>query len=275
MFPELFRLGPFSLRTMSVFLVCAFLATSFVFWRRGKEEHYREDQLFDSFLLALVVGLLAARVGFVALNIEQLGFSPLAWIDIFSHPGFSAWAGLVGGGLYLKRYARANKWDAYEILDFAATSISLGAVFVWIGQFFEGSGVGNATSLLIGVRFPNLLEPHHPLQLYSAAFYLLLFWYLSWVEYHYRTFAWYRIGKRTAQTGFLISTFIIGASLFSLLTSWLQPVGQLLYGISMQRLLSGVSLLLGILMLYVRSGRALPFTREQQKRKQLQQRITS
>lgn len=272
MFPELFHVGPFSLRTMSVLAVIAFLATSFIFWRRGKEEHYKEDQLFDGYLLSILVGLIAARIGFVALNFTQLGFSPLAWVDVFSHPGVSSWAGLLGGALYLKRYAKASKWDVYEILDFAATGLSLGAVFVWIGQFLEGSSVGTATTLPWGVRFPGLLEPHHPIQLYVAVFYLLLFWYLSWAEFHYRTFSWYRIGKRTAQTGFLICVFVIASSLFFLAISMMRPPGADLFGVSMERILLSISLLVGILLLYVRSGRALPFTREQLKRKQLQQR---
>ncbi len=275
MFPELFHLGPFSLKTMSVFMMIAFLMASFIFWRRGKEEHYKEDQLFDGYLLSILVGLVAARVGFVLISLSQLGLAPLKWLDIFSHPGFSGWAGLVGGGLYLKKFAKESKWDVYEILDFAVTAISFGAVFMWLGRFFEGTSMGLPTSLPWGVQFPTVLEPHHPVQLYFAVFYVLLFWYLTWVEYHYRTFAWYRIGKRTAQTGFITSVFVIGSSLASLVFSLMQPPGTVVMGVQVSQFLSIATLLFGMMLLYVRSGRALPFSREHKKRKVLQQRFVS
>lgn len=273
MFPILFSIGPLTIKTMSVFLVLAFLATSFIFWRRGREEHYREDQLFDGYFLAVLVGMVAARIGYIVLNLQVFGWSILQWFDIIGHPGFSGYIGLIISSIYLYRYAQRNKWDTFEILDFWATGTSLGAVFVFIGKFFEGTSIGNPTNLPIGITFPNLFEARHPVQLYYALFFVFLFWYLGWAEYHYRTFQWYRAGRKTAQTGYLVSVFIIMSSIFILLMSFLQAPSLQFWSVNIDQVMGIAMLIGGCLMLYVRSGRALPFTREQKKRRALQQRF--
>lgn len=259
MWPTLFSIGSFSLQTMSIFMVLAFLTMSFVFWRRGREEHYREDQLFDGFLLSVAVGAVVARIGFVIFNFDQFGWSLFSWFDVFSHPGFSGVVGLIAATFYLYRYALKHKWDAFEILDFWLTSVSAAAIFVFIGKFLEGSGVGYTTNLPWGMTFPQLLEPHHPVQLYFVVFFIGLFWYLYWVEYHYRTYEWYRAGKRAAQTGFITAMFVIFSSAFFLLMTLFQPSSLVVGDLTLDRLLYGAGLLWGIGLLYARSGRTWPW----------------
>lgn len=275
MFPTLFSLGPLSIKTLSVFLALAFIMSSFIFWRRGREEHYKEDQLFDGFLLSVVVGLLAARIGFIIMHFGQFGASVVQMLDIVSNPGFSGLAGVVVAGLYLYRFAQRNKWDAYEIMDFWATAMALGLAIVYTGMFFDGSGYGYATGLPWGVVFPGVVEPHHPAQLYLAGFYMLLFWYLSWVEYRYRTFEWYRSGKKTAQTGFVISSFVIASGFMQVLLTFVKPPLMTLAFVNVDRLIAFVHLIAGILMLYVRAGRVLPFSEESRKRKARLERLKS
>ncbi len=275
MFPILFSLGPITLKTFSIFLAAAFLFSSFIFWKRGREEHYKEDQLFDGFLLSVLVGLFAARLGFIILNFSQFGASPLQWLDIISKPGFNGLAGVVIAGLYLYRYAQKNKWDAFEIMDFWATAMALGLGLVYFGMFFDGSGYGYPTGYSWGMVFPQLVEPHHPAQLYLSGFYFILFIYLFWVEYKYRTFEWYRSGRKTAQTGFVLSSFIIMSGLAQVLITFFRPPVLQILTINGDRLIAFAILIVGILLLYVRAGRALPFTEESRKRKARLERLKS
>jgi len=266
-FPILFSYGPVTIKTMSFFMVLAFLASAFIFWKRGREEHYREDQLFDGFLMATVFGLLAARAGYVIFNFATFGFSIIRWVDFLSYPGLSGLFGLIAGGWYLYRYAGKNRWDGYEILDFWAIAATTGLIFTSVGAFFDGSGYGYATSLPVGVTFPSLIEPHHPVQLYFFLFYLVLCFYLFWAEYHYRTFEWYRYGKKTAQTGFLISTFIIVAGLANFIFAFFKPPTLTLYGINLDMIVSLAAFVAGVMLLYVRSGRVLPFSAGSKKKR--------
>lgn len=258
MLPILFSLGPITFRTLNLFLVLAFLGVAFFYWRKGREEHYDESQLFDGFLLSSLYGFLIGRIGFIILQFAEFGLRPLLWLDIFSHPGVNLFIGMVGAGIYLYWFALQQRWDEFEITDFWVQALSFGLGIIWLGLFFDGSSFGFPTSLPWGIVFPGVFEKHQPLQLYFAIFYLLQFWYLARSEYHYRTYSWYRAGHNTAQTGFLTSLFIAQTGLFSLLMSFLAPGQFVVYGVVFDSLIYFLMMLAGIALLFIRSGRTLP-----------------
>lgn len=264
MHPVLFNLGPISINTINLFLVLAFLLSGYVFWKRGRDEHYKEEIIFDGFLLSLIVGVISARLGFILLNAGSFGFSFLKWIDIFANPGLSGVVGLFAMGVYLHRFAKKNKWDGLEILDFWVSAMSLGLAVLHLGMFFDMGSYGIVTNLPIGVKFPGSFEARHPLQLYYALFYVVLFVYLQWVEYQYRTFEWYRFGKKTAQTGFLLAMAMITTGIISIVFSFLKQTPILFLGINFEIIVGFLSFIFGVILLYVRSGRELPFFKKRQ-----------
>lgn len=262
MFPILLQAGPLVLRTLNVIMVIAFIATAFVFWRKTREEHYEEAMVFDGYLLSILFGLLFSRIIFIAMRFDEFGQHFLRWFDIFSYPGFSIYALAIGATYYLYRYAVKKKWDAFEILDFWSMALSLGLSLLWLGFFFEGSAFGKPTTLPWGITFPGVFEKHHPTQLYLAFFYFGLYVYLAWVEYRYRTFNWYRRGKNTAYTGFLISMFLLVSGVGSLALSWVMVPAFSWWGINGEAMLAGLAILSGAFLLYSRSqGGWSPFSR--------------
>src|SRR3989344_144001 len=125
MWPVLMSVGPIVIRTLNVCLSVALLSGLFVFWRKGREEHYDEAMLFDGLLLSVVVGLVVGRIGLIVLNWSQFGMNWITWFDFISRPGFSLWLMLIASGWYLYRYAHRHKWDEFEILDFWVLAVSL------------------------------------------------------------------------------------------------------------------------------------------------------
>ncbi len=273
MFPELFAIGSFSFRTFILFLVASFLLSAFVFWRKGREEHYPEDQLFDVFLLSFCVGSVASRMGYILFHLEQFAFNPLTWLDLFRNAGFNGLIGIVFGGFYVYRIADKKKWDAFEILDFWTISLTLGLGLIYLGQFFDGSGVGYPTSLPVGIQFDGLFEPVHPVQLYQSVFFIGLSAYLSWAEFRYRNFRWYRAGKKSAQTGFLVAMALLTSGIFSFFISFVKPPLIEIVGSNIDQLLSLFVAAIGGMVLYHRSGRPLPFTREKKKQQKRVERL--
>lgn len=255
MFPVLFTIGPFELRTLSFFMVLSFLMTAFLFWKKGREEHYPEIQLFDGFLLASMLGFVVGRVGYVLSQLSLLGWSVFKWVDVFNYPGINGAIGVIAASLYLYHFAKHYKWDAFEILDFWVLSLSGGLAVGYVGLFLDGSAFGIPTQLPWGITFPGLQEPHHPTQLYFAVFFFILSWYLAKVEYKYRTFEWYRAGKKTAQTGFLVSLFLVAATAFFLLMTWFKPPIFAFFGVNGDRVAAIAGLLFGAGLLFHRSGR--------------------
>ncbi len=256
MFPVLFSWGSFTLYTFGIFLVVAFLGTGYVFWRKGKEEHYAEDELFDAFLLTLFWALLWGRIGFVLLHLNHFGLHVLQWVNFFAVPGIEPVFAFVAGALFLYRYAKNQKWNAFEVLDYWSLALALGSGILWIGSFFAGSGFGNTTDLPWGMYFPGVFDKRHPTQIYAALVFFLLFWFLSWAEYHYRTFEWYRDKKHSAQTGFLFCVFCIAYGILGIGLHFLMQADIVIGGFSLDLPLSIAVFLTGLILLYQRSGRS-------------------
>src|SRR5579859_812991 len=256
MFPLLLAIGPVTIYTMSVFNVIAFFAAGYVYWQKGREEHYQEDELFDGFLLAFLWGLLWGRIGFIVLHFAHFGFQPLRWLDMFSAPGFVPLAGLIAGAWFLFTYAKKQKWNAFEVLDFAALAIVLSLAIAALGSFFDGSNFGNATTLPWGMNFPNVFDRRHPIQLYSLVLYVALFIYLFWVEGKYRTFEWYRDKRHSAQTGFLFAVFFIAYGLFGIVLSFFRSSQFVVFNYSLDLPIYFLLFVYGVVLLYWRSGRS-------------------
>jgi prolipoprotein diacylglyceryltransferase len=140
------------------------------------------------------------------------------------------------------------------VLDFWVTAISLGMVFIYLGFFLAGSYAGQLTTVPWGVVMPGTFEKSHPVQLYFLLFYLVLFNYLMRVEYRYRTFEWYRRGKKTAQSGFLLSVFLIATGLFYLIMTVVSLPGLVVAGRVLDPWVYLVVVLAGIALLINRSG---------------------
>lgn len=254
MFPTLISFGPVIIKSLHIMLVIALFFGLFAFWRKTKEEHYDEMMVFDGILLSLVAGFILARAVFILTFFERFGWNIVAWFDIVTQPGFNVTALFVGSALYLFRYSIRKKWDAYEMLDFWSVGMSIALAFIWFGYWLAGIGFGIATQMPWGMVFPGLLEPHHPVQLYYVGFFIVLSWYLSWVEYRYRTFKWYRAQKNTAQTGFLISIMLLGSGLWGtlLLPITIAPADFL--GVRLDAVASISLFFGGSWLLYKRSG---------------------
>jgi phosphatidylglycerol---prolipoprotein diacylglyceryl transferase len=265
MFPVLLSLGPVQIQTMSALLALGFLVASFIFWRKGKEDYYSEEQLFDGFLFSVAMGFVGARVGYVVFHLETLGWNIINWLNIVGMPGMSGVVGLLVASFVLYRFAQDKKWDAFEVMDFWTIAVSLGLVFSSLGALASGVDFGYPTTMPWGVVFTGLVEKHHPTQLYGAIYFLGLFLYLTWLESRYRTFRWYRATKKTAETGFIMCMGLIGTSLFSLLVGFLKPPTLEFFDVNMDRVGALVFLIAGVLLLYTRSGRSLGWKKKKKR----------
>lgn len=239
MLPTIFSLGPITIKTLNVFLVLAFLISGFVFWKRGRADHYREDQLFDGFVISGVVGLVFARITFC---LTQPGDWGGAWqcLDVLSKPGWLGAVGLGVAGLSLIRFSRKQKWDVLAILDMWVIAVTAGLIVMSLGMFLSGVGWGSWLTW--------------PVPLISAGLFLLLFVFLGWTEQHYRLFGWYKQGRSVAQTGFVTAVAMIGASLISLLNLGFQfgVISSVVLVVNTTIYLSW--LVTGLVLLLIRSG---------------------
>jgi len=243
-------------------LVLGFLSALFVVWKRGREEYYDSDQLFDLVILASFWGAVAARLAFIVSHIQLFRFDLMKWFSLFQYPGYVGVIGVIVGLLVALFSAKKRKLDEYEVADFLSTGLSLTMVFTYVGMFINGSGFGNPTSLPVGMFFPGVFDKRHPAQLYAVVLYVILFFILWKLEGVYRTFLWYRSNKRTAQSGFILAMFCIGYGVIGVLLSFFQPSSLSIGRVQLEGFIRGVFVLFGLAILYKRSGRTLSFTKK-------------
>ncbi len=256
MFETLFSIGGFQLKTLSLFQALSFLVVAIIVWKRSKEENYPETTVFDGYLLSFLFGLIVGRVGHIIFSWSRFQLDILKWFNFVQYPGVQLLFGLVGAGVYLYFFAKKQKWDAFEILDWWAQAITLGLVWINLSFFMAGTRFGNETSLPWGIVFPGVFEKRHPVQLYFVIFHLVVYKLLNWLEYHYRTFEWYRSGKKTAQTGFVFSCMVLCYSVFSLLMSLFQPPIFMLGTIVLDHFLYLLLLIFSLIIILNRANRS-------------------
>ncbi len=257
MFPILFQLGRLTIHTIGIFIAIGFFSAGFVFWRASRQEHYREDELFDDLLITAVWAAMASRLGFIALHTDVFGLDLGRWVDIFNYPGISMAIGVLIIPIMMWRLASKKKLDTFEVLDFSAVALSVGLVWYWIGAFFDGSLVGLPTTLPWGMVFPGLFTPRHPAQLYAVVANIAVTIYLLWAQNKYRLFGWYRNNHHTANSGFLFCAWLISQGLIQLLLL-LVAAPQIQAGdFVLDWYIYPMVIVLGVWLLFRRSGRSI------------------
>lgn len=181
--PELFSIGPISLRWYSLLFVSGFILGWFIFKGFFKRERVPET-LLDPLLYTLLIGtIVGARLG------HCLFYQPDYYLG--SWEGFKEifmpWKGGLashGGTIALviamwwfaRHYGRKHDFDFVWIVDHLAIAVCFAACFIRLGNLCNSEIYGDVTSLPWGFVFElrGETEPKHPTQLYEALSYLIL-----------------------------------------------------------------------------------------------------
>lgn len=178
MYPILVSIGPFHLFSFSVFLILAWLAYSFVFWRMLRAEGVDEERIFDLTFYSTVAGLVFSRVGFVIQNL-QLFDNPLKMAAIWIVPGLSLYGGFFGAVAALVLLCRRHKVRLAYILDALAFALPYSLILGEIGSLLDGTEIGVPTNLPWGISYIGFLERRHPVQVYEILALLVIVIVLS------------------------------------------------------------------------------------------------
>ncbi len=236
------------LLSVASFLVCTYLSF-FVLWRKNESEHIPDLQPFlDRAVVSFVGGALTGRVAFVLLSLPQ-GIRPGSILDFFWGP-ISLPIALLFGLTFLYLLTKADWKDRFILLDFTSIALSFWFASLAIRSVFLGViGLSIRTSEIQVAVIPLLFS------FFSFVFYALLFSALNYLEKRYRTFMWYRSRRSSAQSGFVISVFLILSSVWQLAIAALS--GQLTSSVVQiaTTLLTIFFFVSGFLLLYIRSGR--------------------
>jgi len=185
--PILFHLGPIPIRSYGLMLIVGFLLGLWRAARVSKRRGIAPEQVADVALLALIAGIVGARLLFLLLEVPESGWGVFAEAHRIWEGGLSFHGGLIAAAAAVAIYTRRQKIRFLAMADLLAPSLAIGYAFARIGCFLNGCCYGYETSLPWAVRFLDpakheITPPSHPAQLYAFAANLAIFGILTRVE---------------------------------------------------------------------------------------------
>lgn len=180
MFPIL-QLGPLAIQTPGLLLLLGvYLGLSLAERRLPQRGAPDVNQLYNLFLLAGGVGLLAARLSFVLQNPALFRGS---WRNLVSLDAslLDPWAGLAFGLIVALVYGQRKGLSLWATLDAYTPAAAVLAVFLGLAHLASGNAYGLPTSLPWGIELWG--TKRHPTQVYET---LLALGILAWLWPQFR-----------------------------------------------------------------------------------------
>jgi phosphatidylglycerol:prolipoprotein diacylglycerol transferase len=173
------------------------------------------DDVMNLIFWVVVGGLIGARIYYVVFNWEYY-WPDWKEIPAIWHGGLAIHGGILGGMVGGLIYSRKKGVSFLKMADAVAPCLILGQAFGRFGNFMNGDAHGVPTKMPWGIVFPpgsiaGDQFPHtplHPAMLYELIINLAIFFFL------------WKIRKRPAKDGFIISLYLILYSLGRFVVSY-------------------------------------------------------
>ena len=173
--PEIFSLGPLSIRYYGLLWAMSFLLGYMIFERIVKKESLPKDYL-DSLTMYMLIGTVAgARLGHCLFYQPDYYLSHPWEILFIWHGGLASHGAAIGIILSLYFFSRKTKRPLIYILDRIVITVALAGVLIRLGNLMNSEIYGIQTDLPWGFIFKqnNEIVPKHPTQIYEALSYLI------------------------------------------------------------------------------------------------------
>ncbi|MFO8002378.1 MAG: prolipoprotein diacylglyceryl transferase [Marinilabilia sp.] len=204
--PELFSLGPLSVRYYGLFFALGFLLGYYIIERMFRREQIPEQWLDKLFIYVVVATVIGARLGHVIFyGWDYYSQNPGEILAIWQG-GLASHGGAIGILVAIYFYSKkVSKKSPIWILDRLVVPVALAAVFIRMGNLMNSEIVGEVTSVSWAFWFqrvdPDQEVLRHPAQIYEALAYLIVFVVLMYL--------YWRTEARNRQ-GLLFGIFLIG-----------------------------------------------------------------
>jgi phosphatidylglycerol:prolipoprotein diacylglycerol transferase len=178
-------LGPVTLRWYGILMATAMAVGLWLAHRDARRRGLDPDDLLKAAELALLGGLIGARLYYVAFNLDYYAAVPAKIFAVWEG-GLAIHGGVLGGLLVGGGYAWWRRLPVLTYLDIAAPSLALGQAIGRWGNFFNEEAFGTPTDLpwklfiSSGHRPPEHAQDEffHPTFLYESLWDLAVFYVL-------------------------------------------------------------------------------------------------
>ena len=208
-------LGGQPITSFGVFMLLAFLTAGYVLRAELQRVNEDPDKAWDFVFMAVIGGILGAKVYYLLLNFPSLIEDPIRMV--FSRGGLVWYGGFLLATALVIREIRRQELSVPVMADLMAPALALAYAVGRIGCFLVGDDWGLPTDSFLGVRFPQgapattvqnieqmfgitvdpaLIEeygnvvPVHPTQLYEVGMSTLIFFILWRIREHGHQKGW-------------------------------------------------------------------------------------
>ena len=186
--PIALQVGPFTLRWYGILMASAMAVGLWLAHRDARRRGLDAENLLKAAELALLGGLVGARLYYVAFNLDYYAAVPSRIFAVWEG-GLAIHGGVLGGVLVGGAYAWLRQLPLRTYLDIAAPSLALGQAIGRWGNFFNEEAFGTPTNLPWKLYISPSARPveyaqaefFHPTFLYESLWDVVVFALLIWV----------------------------------------------------------------------------------------------
>ncbi|HEV8438890.1 MAG TPA: prolipoprotein diacylglyceryl transferase [Methylomirabilota bacterium] len=173
--PIAVQIGPLTFRWYGILMATAMALGLWLAHRDAVRRGVDPEPLLKASELALLGGLVGARLYYVLFNLDYYAQVPAKIFAVWEG-GLAIHGGVIGGILVGGGYAWARRLPLWTYLDIAAPSLAIGQAIGRWGNFFNEEAFGTPTSLPWKLY---IAPPHRPLPYAHSEFFHPTFLYES------------------------------------------------------------------------------------------------
>lgn len=256
MYPELFKIGPFTVYSYGLMLGISFIVASYILTKEFERKKLNPNLATEITLLAIIFGIIGSKMFSLFENWNEFLQDPVGMA--FSPGGLTFYGGLILAIIAIWIYVRRKKIPFSVIADAASPSLILAYGIGRIGCHLAGDGdYGIPTNLPWGTNysngtvppsvmfrgsdiakhFPNGIVPDntplHPTPIYEFIAAVIIF-YILW-----------QLRKKDWSDGKLFMAYLIFAGVERFLVETIRLNPKLLFGLTEAQLISVVMIIIG------------------------------
>lgn len=140
------------IRWYAILMASGILISYFLFVKRAMKKGFREDDLYDLFLVMVPMGVIGARLYYVLFyDLKYYLANPSKILAIWEG-GLAIHGSIILGLIGVILVVRKKKWDLLQITDLLVPSLALGQAIGRWGNYFNMEAHGVETALPWAIR---------------------------------------------------------------------------------------------------------------------------
>lgn len=257
MYPELFKIGPFTVYSYGLMLGISFIIASYILTKEFERKKLNPNFATEITLLAIIFGIIGSKLFSLFENWSDFLQDPVGMA--FSPGGLTFYGGLILAALSIWIYTRSKKIPFLVIADSTSPSLILAYGIGRIGCHLAGDGdYGIPTNLPWGTNYSNGTVPPsvmfrgteiakhytngivpdntplHPTPVYEFLAALIIF-YILW-----------RLRKKDWSDGKLFMCYLVFAGIERFLVEIIRLNPKLLFNLTEAQLISVAMIIIGV-----------------------------